>query len=73
MPIARLITWYTLACGLVRQRMTALRATGERGSHVVEYAIGIGLAAGVILALFVAYKAGLNKIISGWDFSGGGN
>lgn len=73
MPIARLITWYTLACDLLRQRLAAVRATGERGSHVVEYAIGIGLAAGVILALFMAYKDGLDKITSSWNFTGGGN
>lgn len=56
-----------LAAGL-RRRAGELRAHPDRGSHAVEYAIGIGLGAAIILALFAAYKAGVDSIIQSWVF-----
>ena len=45
------------------------RAKSDRGSHAVEYAIGIGLGAAIILALYAAYRAGVGEVISGWVFA----
>jgi hypothetical protein len=53
----------------LRARIAALRATGDRGSHAVEYAIGIGLGAAAILAVFTAYRLGLTAIIASWIFT----
>ena len=50
-------------------RIAALRATGDAGSHAVEYAIGIGLGAAAILAVFTAYRLGLTAIIASWIFT----
>jgi hypothetical protein len=41
----------------------------DRGSHTVEYALGIGLGAAAILAVFAAYRIGLANIIATWVFS----
>jgi hypothetical protein len=53
----------------LRARIAALRATGDAGSHAVEYAIGIGLGAAAILAVFTAYRLGLTAIITSWIFT----
>jgi hypothetical protein len=53
----------------LRERATELRRNPDRGSHAVEYAIGIGLAAGAALAVFGAYKLGVANIIKTWLFS----
>ena len=53
----------------LRARIAALRATGDAGSHAVEYAIGIGLGAAAILAVFTAYRLGLTAIIASWIFT----
>ena len=39
-----------------------------RGSHATEYAIGIGLAAAVIIGLFAAYQLGIDAIVAAWFF-----
>ena len=52
----------------VRTRLAELRTNPQRGSHATEYAIGIGLAAAVIIALFGAYRLGIDAIIAGWFF-----
>jgi hypothetical protein len=52
-----------------RDRADELRRNPDRGSHAVEYAIGIGLGAAIIIALFAAYKAGVEQIIQSWVFS----
>ncbi|MFY1674036.1 hypothetical protein ACN27G_29470 [Plantactinospora sp. WMMB334] len=46
----------------------ALRESPDRGSHAVEYAIGIGLGAAVILALYASYKSGVAGVVTGWVF-----
>lgn len=51
-----------------RELAAELRRNPDRGSHAVEYAIGIGLGAAVILALYAAYKSGVDGIIDGWVF-----
>jgi hypothetical protein len=50
-------------------RLAVLRTRPDRGSHAVEYAIGIGLGAAAILAVFVAYKLGLADVMKSWVFS----
>ncbi len=50
-------------------RLRQLRADPQRGSHAVEYAIGIGLGAAAILIVFAALKTDLGKIISSWVFT----
>lgn len=52
----------------VRDRAAELRANPERGSHATEYAIGIGLAAAVIMGLFIAYQEGIDAIVASWFF-----
>ncbi|GAA3302536.1 hypothetical protein Dvina_51440 [Dactylosporangium vinaceum] len=52
----------------VRHRLAELRANPQRGSHATEYAIGIGLAAAVIIALFGAYQLGIDAIVAAWFF-----
>jgi hypothetical protein len=65
-PIVALLTYLTAA---LQHRSAALRAQPDRGSHAVEYAIGIGLAAAAVLGVFAAYKAGLADVIKTWVFS----
>lgn len=52
-------------------RMAAWRARPEAGSHATEYAIGIGLSAAIALALWGAYRLGINNVIDSWFFNGG--
>lgn len=54
-------------------RCRAVRASGDRGGHAVEYAIGIGLGAAAILGVFAAYRAGLAQIVATWVFDMAGN
>jgi hypothetical protein len=61
-----LLSFVTAVLG---DRAAELRRHPDRGSHAVEYAIGIGLAAAVVLLLFAAYKAGVQNIINSWVFS----
>ena len=49
-------------------RLAELRTNPQRGSHATEYAIGIGLAAAVIIALFAAYRLGIDGIVANWFF-----
>lgn len=50
------------------QRIAPLRQNPDRGSHSAEYAIGIGLGAMVILAVYGAYKTGVASVVSSWVF-----
>jgi Flp pilus assembly pilin Flp len=52
----------------LRERADELRRNPDRGSHAVEYAIGIGLGAAVIIGLYAAYKTGVDGIIKNWVF-----
>jgi hypothetical protein len=52
----------------LRQRTVALRQEPDRGSHAVEYAIGIGLGAAIILALYASYKTGVTNVVKSWVF-----
>jgi hypothetical protein len=56
-----------LGLGL-RQRVERLRAEPDRGGHAVEYAIGIGGSAVVILGVIAALKSGLADVIKSWVF-----
>ena len=69
MSTIRLITLVTAAHLRLRDRWAAVRRTGDAGSHAVEYAIGIGLGAAAMLAVFTAFKLGLNAVIKSWLFS----
>lgn len=64
-PILALLTFVTAG---LRGRVDQLRRNPDRGSHAVEYAIGIGLGAGVIILLYGAYKSGVDDIIKNWVF-----
>ena len=50
----------------IAQRTEPLRKEPDRGSHAVEYAIGIGLAAAISLALYASYKTGIASVVSSW-------
>jgi len=50
----------------VRQRAAASPRDPERGSHAVEYAIGIAAGAGVIIGLYASYKSGVAGVVQGW-------
>ncbi|MEU4217174.1 hypothetical protein [Actinoplanes sp. NPDC026623] len=52
----------------LHQRATQLRAEPDRGSHAVEYAIGIGLGAAIILALYASYRTGVAGVVRSWVF-----
>ncbi|GLH98813.1 hypothetical protein [Phytohabitans aurantiacus] len=61
----------TCAAVLRRRIRTRHRPSGtdrDTGSHAVEYALGIGLGAATILALFAAYKSGVAALIESWIF-----
>jgi hypothetical protein len=50
----------------VRQRPITSSRNRERGSHAVEYAIGIAAGAGVIIGLYASYKSGVAGVVQGW-------
>lgn len=64
-PALSLIAYVTAT---LRERAAELRRNPDRGSHAVEYAIGIGLGAAVIIGLYAAYKTGVTTIVSNWVF-----
>jgi hypothetical protein len=68
MIAARLAVLLTLFGLRLRQRVDRLRAEPDRGGHAVEYAIGIGGSAVVILGVIVALKKGLAGVIASWVF-----
>jgi len=55
--------------GAARARIQHLQTEPDRGSHSVEYAIGIGASAAVILAIYAAFRAGLADVVAGWVFT----
>ncbi len=68
MIAARLAALLTLLGIGLRQRVDRLRAEPDRGGHAVEYAIGIGGSAVVILGVIAALKSGLADVIKSWVF-----
>jgi Flp pilus assembly pilin Flp len=64
-PAHALIAYLTAA---LRARTEQLRATPDRGSHAVEYAIGIGLGALAVIGLYAAYRTGVTQIVTSWVF-----
>jgi hypothetical protein len=68
MIAARLAALLTLLAVGLRQRVDRLRAEPDRGGHAVEYAIGIGGSAVVILGVIAALKSGLANVIKSWVF-----
>jgi Flp pilus assembly pilin Flp len=64
-PVLALLAYVTAT---VADRAGELRRNPDRGSHAVEYAIGIGLGAAVIIGLYAAYKSGVDGIIKSWVF-----
>ena len=65
---ARLTVLLTLFCDGLRQRVDRVRAEPDRGGHAVEYAIGIGGSAVVILGIIAALKSGMAGVIKNWVF-----
>ncbi len=65
---ARLAALLTLLLVGLRRRVDRLRAEPDRGGHAVEYAIGIGGSAVVILGVIAALKSGLADVIKSWVF-----
>ncbi len=61
--LAALLTYVTATLG---ERVQQLRRNPDRGGHAVEYAIGIGLAAAVIIGLFASYKTTIGNIVKSW-------
>jgi hypothetical protein len=59
-------TIHTHLVGMLHRRTQTSHRGPDRGSHAVEYALGIGLGAATILALFAAYKSGVAAVIQGW-------
>ena len=68
MITARLAALLTMLGIGLRQRVDRLRAQPDRGGHAVEYAIGIGGSAVVILGVIAALKSGLANVIKSWVF-----
>ncbi len=68
MIAARLAALLTMLGLGLRQRVDRLRAEPDRGGHAVEYAIGIGGSAVVILGVIAALKTGLAGVIKSWVF-----
>jgi hypothetical protein len=68
MITARLAVLLTLLGANLRQRVDRLRREPDHGGHAVEYAIGIGGSAFVILSIIVALKTGLAGVIKNWVF-----
>ena len=68
MIAARLAVLLTLLCLSLRQPVHRLRAEPDRGGHAVEYAIGIGGSAVVILGIIAALKSGMAGVIKSWVF-----
>ena len=68
MITARLAALLTVLGIGLRQRVDRLRAEPDRGGHAVEYAIGIGGSAVVILGVIAALKTGLANVIKSWVF-----
>ena len=68
MITARLAALLTVLGIGLRQRVDRLRAEPDRGGHAVEYAIGIGGSAVVILGVIAALKTGLADVIKSWVF-----
>ncbi len=64
----RLAVWLTLLLATLATRVGRLRAEADRGSHATEYAIGIGLSAAAVIALYAAFRTGLSGIIKKWFF-----
>jgi len=62
-PALALLTYVT---AILRERVDELRRHPDQGSHAVEYAMGIGLGAAVILLLFAAYKSSVKDVILNW-------
>ncbi len=65
---ARLAVLLTLLAAGLRRRVDRLRAEPDRGGHAVEYAIGIGGSAVVILGIIAALKSGMADVIKNWVF-----
>jgi hypothetical protein len=68
MITARLAALLTMLGLGLRQRVDRLRAEPDRGGHAVEYAIGIGGSAVVILGIIAALKTGMADVIKSWVF-----
>ena len=68
MITARLAALLTVLGIGLRQRVDRLRAEPDRGGHAVEYAIGIGGSAVVILGIIAALKSGMAGVIKNWVF-----
>jgi hypothetical protein len=66
MPHNPILSLFVLVSVTVRERVDELRRNPDRGSHAVEYAIGIGLGAAVIIVLYAKYKAAVNDIVNKW-------
>ncbi|MBG0569003.1 hypothetical protein [Actinoplanes aureus] len=56
------------AAATLHARADELRRQPERGSHAVEYAIGIGLGALAVIGLYAAYRNGVTQIVANWVF-----
>ncbi|GAA4731684.1 hypothetical protein [Phytohabitans rumicis] len=50
----------------IQGRIAQARREPDRGSHAVEYAIGIAAGAGVIIGLYASYKSGVAGVVQGW-------
>ena len=68
MITARLAAMLTMLVATLYQRVDRLRREPDHGGHAVEYAIGIGGSAVVILGVIAALKSGLANVIKSWVF-----
>jgi len=64
----RLAVLLTLLLASLTDRIEAVRRQPDRGSHATEYAIGIGLSAAAVIALYGAFRTGLAGIVKKWVF-----
>ncbi len=68
MITARLAALLTLLVATLHEGVDRLRQQPDHGGHAVEYAIGIGGSAVVILGVIAALKSGLANVIKSWVF-----
>jgi len=68
MGIHRLAAAVTVLAARLHDRATRARGRPDEGSHTLEYAIGLGLAAGITLTLYASFKTKLASVVSNWFF-----
>ena len=51
-----------------RTALHRLRHSRDRGAFSTEYAIGVGLAAALVLVIMAIYRQKVMEVVNSWDF-----